>query len=475
MAEEQDKTKLKLQFSTSDDLWERVLKFKIDRGLKNNNLAVKKLIEEGLKPSIQPRILSTSEIPDEIIADINHFIDNVFTLERSLSKPLLIIKDEKSNSFFSECHIPAKYLIDVADPDATIDPELQEEYRANRELVGPEDFYFLQMIDDAKQGRTFSDIVSEFNLTYNEKKPLKILGGQHRLEAIKEAIKIQKDLVHGVKIYFHLTKNQRAEIMRISNTNINVSPDLRDRIEEHRLGGILRDFCIETGILKKGEDFGDKRKYEDFSPTVRMLRSFIVNFYFGKSYNGNSIDQDAQIPYLCKSGRDTDEEYLKIFNKFKTSGFKDADLISAGKMFSKLHEAQYKKADKIDSPSKRAYRIKTYSLAIITSWAYASGVLQRNEERLKKLYSLPDLSNNDDPLNALAMSQSKHKSDLETYRGLGTRNDEKERGRILHLFLAYSNSTKPKITKDMCDSAIDIFHSNDDKIRAEEKKKRAFG
>ena len=44
--------------------------------------------------------------------------------------------------------------------------------------------------------------------------------------------------------------------------------------------------------------------------------SFIVNFYRGKEYQGD-IDKDAQIPYLCESGRDTDKEYMKLFNKFK--------------------------------------------------------------------------------------------------------------------------------------------------------------
>jgi hypothetical protein len=471
-----EESKLKLQFSASDELWDKVLKFKIERGLKNNNLAVEQLIEDGLKPLLNPKIISTGEIPTEIVGDIVLFMDKVPTIERSLSKPLLIIKDEKSGTFYTECHVNAQTLIQFADPDATIDPELQEEYRANRELVDPDDFYFLQMIDDAKEGRTFSDIVIEYNYSYTEAKPLKILGGQHRLEAIKDAFKQKKNLTHGIRVYFHLTKNQRAEIMRISNTNINVSPDLRDRIEEHRLGDILRNFCVTTGIMKKGEDFGDKRKYEDFTPTVRMIRSFIVNFYRGLDYKGENIDEDAIIPYLCKSGRGTDEEYIKIFNKFKkTGGYMDASLVEAGKMFSKLHEIQFKNADKINSQSKKAFKVKAYSLAIITSWAYSSGALQKNVNRLKKLYSLPELSQTDDPLNALAMAQSKHKSDLETYRGLGTRNDEKERGRLLQLFLAYSKSPKPKITKEMCNTAIDIFHSNEDKIGADEKRKQAFG
>jgi len=470
-----EQSKLKLQLITSDELWNNVLRYKIQRGLKNNNQAVEELIRMGLKPERDELIVTNENIPDDTISEIDNFRSVIPLVENKSNAPLFISKDVKSDSFFTECHIKASDLVKFTDQDLSIDPELQEEYRANRELE-PDNAYFLKMVEDANQGRAFSDIVIEFNTTYKEAKPLKILGGQHRDEAIKRALKEGVDVVHGIRVYFNLNKDQRAEIMRISNTNINVSPDLRDRIEEHRLepSGMLRKFCYETGILNEKEDFDDKRRYEDFTPTVRMIRSFIVNFYRGKEYKGD-IDKDAKIPYLCESGRDTDKEYLKIFNKFKKEQrFGDTDLIEAGKMFAKLHDAQFDKADKMKTPSKRAYKVKAYSLAIITSWSFAVGGLQSDKKRLKKLYDLPDLSGDNDPLNAVAMSKAKHKSDPEGYRGLGTRNDEKERGRLLHLFLGYSNAQKPKITDDMCQAAIDIFHSNDDTIRSEEKRKKAF-
>ena len=471
-----EQSKLKLQFLTSDELWNEVLRYKIQRGLKNNNQAVEELIKKSLKPQRDELITTNENIPEDTVSEIDNFRSTIPLVENKNDSPLFISKDVKSDSFFTECHIKASDLVKFTDQDLSIDPELQEEYRANRELE-PDNTYFIQMLEDAKKGRAFSDIVIEFNTSYKELKPLKILGGQHRDEAIKQALKEKIDVVHGIRVYFNLNKDQRAEIMRISNTNINVSPDLRDRIEEHRLepSGMLRNFCYETGILNEKEDFDDKRRYEDFTPTVRMIRSFIVNFYKGKEYSKGEIDKDAQVPYLCNSGRDTDKEYLKIFNKFtKEKRFSDTDLIESGKMFAKLHDAQFDKADKMKTPSKRAYRVKAYSLAIITSWAFAAGVLQRDKKRLKKLYDLPNLSGDNDPLNAVAMSKAKHKSDPEGYRGLGTRNDEKERGRLLHLFLGYSNSQKPKIIDDMCQAAIDIFHSNDDTIRSEEKRKKAF-
>jgi len=39
----------KLILDCDDDLWKEVLKYKIDQNLKNNNQAVVKLIEKGLK------------------------------------------------------------------------------------------------------------------------------------------------------------------------------------------------------------------------------------------------------------------------------------------------------------------------------------------------------------------------------------------------------------------------------------------
>ena len=468
--------KTKLQFKTTAELWKEVLRFRIMTGLKNNNDAVEQLIKKGLTPN-NARYVSDGDIdiPEEIDSAILEFISRIPLVQNKRSIPLLISKDKKSNSFFAECRVKASDLIKYTDQDLSIDPELQEEYKANRKLE-PDNRYFLQMVEDAKNGRSFSDIVIEFDISYRENKPLKILGGQHRDEAIKRAFKDNVNFDHGIRVYFSLDKDQRAEIMRISNTNINVSPDLRDRIEEHRLepSGMLRHFCFATGIMETGSDFGAKKSSEDFNPTVRMIRSFIVNFYKGKDYRGD-IYKDAEIPYLCLSGSKTDSEYLKIFKKFKDKGgFKDPELIIAGKNFAELHNIQFIKANKMKNPGKKEFRLKAYSYSVITSWAFAAGVLQTDSKLLKKLYDLPNLSGDTDPLNSIAMAKARHKSDPEAYRGLGTRTDNKERGRLLQLFLNYSKSEKPKINDRMCQASMDIFHSNDDSIKAEKRIKNAF-
>jgi predicted CopG family antitoxin len=467
--------KLKLQFIASDDLWDRVLKYKLDVGLKNNNLAVEELIKKALSQNTEKEVISEDELPEETLAEIKEFREIIPTIERKERQPFLMIHDKKSNTFYTECHISGNDFIKFSDPDSTIDPELEELSKANRELE-TDNYYYEQMVSDAKEGRSFSDIIIEYNTNYAETKPLKILGGQHRNQAIIEAVKDKVNINHGIKVYFNLTKEQREDIMRIANTNINVATDLRDRLREEVLKPLLKKFGHETGMLRQGDNFGDKRRYDDeFSPTVRMMRSFIVNFFQGKEFTGN-IDNDAHIPYLCKSGKEIDFEYMKYYNKFKSKDtFDDAQLIESGKMFAKLHDKQFKNAEKIKSSSKREYKIKAYNLAIITSWAFASGALQKHQERLNKLYALPDLCNGDDPLSAIDMAKSKHKLDSESYRGLGTRSDNSERGRLLQLFLDYSKSPKSKITEQMCNASISMFHSNFDRKKAEESTKKAYG
>ena len=64
--EQEDKGgKLKLQFIASDELWDKVLRYKINSGLKNNNLAVEKLINKALESVGDVEIFS--EISGKVI------------------------------------------------------------------------------------------------------------------------------------------------------------------------------------------------------------------------------------------------------------------------------------------------------------------------------------------------------------------------------------------------------------------------
>lgn len=64
---------------------------------------------------------------------------------------------------------------------------------------------------DAKRGRVFSNIVAEYNMDFDEDHPLEIVGGQHRIRAIQEALDAGVKEYHGVKVYFNLNMEQRLE------------------------------------------------------------------------------------------------------------------------------------------------------------------------------------------------------------------------------------------------------------------------
>lgn len=406
----------------------------------------------------------SKKLDEETKNKILDFCDNIKIYEIEFDIPLLILFDSKTKVFYTECHINKDELKKFKDDNATIDPENQEEYRLNRSLQ-PDNPDFIVMKEDAKKGRQFSDIVIEYNKDYKEKKPLKILGGQHRAKAIEEMSPVSS--LHGIRVYFNLNKDQRAEIAKISNTNIAIADDLLDRMEEQRLDppNKLRNFAQKIGILKTGEDFGDKKSNKENLPTIRLLRTFIVNFYKGKEYK-SKYDDEAPESFLCSSGG-MDPEYLKIFNKI--NDFTDEkDLMNAGKSFVKLHLKQHDISSKDDKLKRvKGYKMKAMGLAMVSSWAFVSGLLQKETDRLDKFYSLPDKSIKNDPLNAIKMSEFKFKEvDPETYRGLGTRTDPKERGRLVMVFLEYSKKeAKDVIDSDLLQRAVRYYHAN--KMRVE--------
>ena len=94
---------------------------------------------------------------------------------------------------------------------------------------------------DAINGRSFEDIVVEFDPSYRPDKPFKVFGGQHRVTAIGEALKAKRNEQHGVRIYLGLTTEQRLEIAKANNTAIAVANDLLDRMQEEFLGAELRN------------------------------------------------------------------------------------------------------------------------------------------------------------------------------------------------------------------------------------------
>lgn len=441
---------------------------KAQEDFKRGNMSdeIRKLILQNIdKISIKFPIYKEKgirEIDTKTTSEIEKFYDLINTLEKETERGLLILFDKKSNSFYTECHLNASEIVAKGDIEAVVDPE-NPDFRLNRELNRAHPA-FKDMIEDTKNGRQFSDIIVDFNQTYPPKdKPLKILGGQHRVVAIKEAFGDKVNNFHGIRVYFNLDIPKRVDIAQVANTNINISADLRDRLQEQQLTppGRLREWAWKIGLLQNGKDFADKRRMEEDLPTVRMLRTFIVCFYEGKEYKGD-VKDDVPDPYLCETGG-LDKKYAEIFNRLKSKPFeKYDDLYEAGKEFVKLHKEQVKTAEK-------RYKFRALSLSVISSWAFTAGSLQGNKKALKKHYDIPVLSKSADPLNGKDMTKAHHpKLDKDTYRGLGTRTNGAERGRLLQFFYRFAFSTHTEATLELYNKAIKIYHHQKE---AEEIKK----
>ena len=117
-----------------------------------------------------------NEKKKKVIEEIKEFLQNFSVLENDNFQVLI---DQRTNAFFSECHIPAKELIEMGTIDVPLDPENQPEYRANREKQEEHSAY-KKMLEDAKKRRMFSNIVCEFNVINKPDQPLKKIGGQTR-------------------------------------------------------------------------------------------------------------------------------------------------------------------------------------------------------------------------------------------------------------------------------------------------------
>lgn len=373
---------------------------------------------------------------------------------------LVIYQDSKSKSYFVKCQISAENLASRIDFDARLTPEKESSYRANRELL-LNHTTFKKMVEDATSGRSFHDIIVEYNDSYSKVKALKIWGGQHRLKAIEESYdenSISEN--HGLRVYFNLSKEQRTDLALISNTNISVSNDLFDRaLEETKVGTNLREWCIKTGLLNKNDDFPDvASKSEKIS--VKLARTFIVNFFMGKKkaefLDSSQLDKNIYEPYLCESGAELDKEYQRTLTEEGDEIWNNKDLESAGRCFGNLHKKQNKAVKENNKiANRKGYRNKAFTASVLSAWSFSAGLLQKDEKRMKNLYNVPT-GNKDclDPLNCVIMSEFKHESDSPTYRGLGTRSSTKDRQRMVQVFLAKSSKNGQRLTKVLLTKAV---------------------
>ena len=364
-----------------------------------------------------------------------------------------LLTDHRTGARYCECHVKAEKLIGLGTTDVPLDPEEQAEYRANRELVEDAPAYE-RMVSDAHDRRTFSNIVAEYTTDFGEATPLKIIGGQHRFQAIKSALEKGVDEYHGVKVYFDLNTEQRLDVQLISNTNIAISGDLFDRMHETVMGPQLRTWCQNVGLLEKGKDFADRR-LRGGPISVQLARTFILNYFAGTEVDGQKFDLTETTPELCSTGqRDDGWEKLRISNP---KLWDDKDLAKAGREFATLVAAQRAAFGVAKTKAPSDFPEKAMNPAILASWAFIAGMLRKNKVRLDRHYGLVTAKGHD-PLNASALAKGRHKTDPENYRGLGYRTDAKERGRLTELFFLQTEKGEG-IAKNIIDVAIAKFHA----------------
>lgn len=406
------------------------------------------------------------ELPRKIEDRLRDFLNEYQPYETVGGSRLPVYLDTKSAAFYISCHLTGRILAETTDSEAVLDNDEEDEiYKLNREITEDQAAY-KQMEQDALGGRSFEDIVLEYDQSYRPKKPLKVYGGQHRLRAISKAVDAWGDTLHGVRVYFCLNREQKVEIARVNNTAIAVPNDLLDRMQEQLLGSELREWCQRVGLLDEGEDFADRRSPD--RPTVRIIRTFVVNYYKGKAA---SRIEDFHQPVICKSGG-VDEEYTAIR---RIVDWNDTGFGEAGRQFSLLHRRQRETVLSRNNDNYAEYARRTLSMSVVASWAFAAGLFQEQRDYLNALYSIPDnVSGQEDPLNAKALSQARQKGvDPDTYRGLGTRSNSKELGRMLEVFLVLAiKANKKKINRDLANAAIQSYEAKRATHEAEKVLKR---
>jgi len=400
---------------------------------------------------------SNAKEKTKISNDIKKALDNIPSLESLLDIPIVVFQDGVNGSYYVKCSLSAEIARSLCDTNAKLDYSRSESFRANRELYTSSKTY-LKMVEDAAGGREFNDIIVEYNGDYEPTHPLKIWGGQHRINALTQS-ESSASRYHGFRIYFDLDKKQRTDLALVSNTNISVSNDTFDRmIEETIFGDKLRRWCQEVGFLGGTEDFPDVGSRSN-TISVKKARSFIVNFFRGreksKSLSPSDLDKNYYTPYLVETGVSIDPEYRRIMDKYDI--LTDKLLKKAGKRFLSLHNAQSKAVlDKeTNVKNSKAYRNKALVESVLCGWSYVSGLLQSHKKRLENHFKIPRVNRSiPDPLSAEEMSKYKHDSDAVTYRGLGTRSSVKDRQRIAQLFLAKSSQENAIFDRKFINMAV---------------------
>ena len=397
----------------------------------------------------------------EVLKRVEEFIESFKIYEIRKGLPTLLLIDKKSMAFYMNCHLESRAIAINSDLEAVLEANESEDYKLNRNIYA-DNYAYKVMEKDALGGRSFEDLVVEYDTLYRPNKPLKVFGGQHRITAIIEATKKNVNTIHGVRVYFGLSAEQRFNIAVANNTSITVSNDLLDRMQEDLLGPNLRDWCQSVSMLNKGQNFADTRSPEGI-PTVRIARTLIVNFYLGKKAQKDVI----HIPVVCSTGPKLDGGYTEVRNDIVWS---DKALKEMGVQFTKLHMTQRQTVLTRRTDKYLEFANKAMHPCVAASWAYTVGLLQDDPEAIKGHYDLTDsTSPPNDPLNAKALSTARLKGvDPDTYRGLGARINSDELGRMFQVFfLQATKAAKRGITPKLAEAAIQTYVASKAQLKAD--------
>jgi len=418
-----------------------------------------------MKSSEEIIIRSEHKPKAEVVERMAAFLRDFKPVELAAGGRLVLFHDKKSGAYYLFCHLDGKVIASKADSDAVLDPMESEDYKLNRELY-LDTYAYHKMEEDAFRGRSFEDLVIEYDTTYRPHIPLKVFGGQHRIKAIQEAVKKGISVDHGIRVYFALDRDQKLDVAVANNTAIAISNDLLDRMYEEHLGPALRNWCQSVGILDKDEDFADKRNPEG-TPTVRVARTLLVDYFLGK----NSTRDAFNIPIVCSSGPGIDENYKKIRDEIDWT---DKGLRQLGQEFAKLHKLQRKRVLEREEDKFLEFANKATHPCVTAAWAYAAGYLERHfPDKLKNHFALSSIEESD-PLNAKALLNARLKGvDPDTYRGLGARISGSEIGRMLEVFLLHATRAKELgITSKLANTAIKSFEAKKSHEEAEKALRR---
>ena len=414
----------------------------------------------------KPIIGSRCNQPEPIVVQkAEEFINRFKPYELDNGIPLLMLFDNKSQAFYIICHLESDVLVSRSDIDATLEPNESEDYKLNREIY-TDNYAYRKMVADASQGRSFEDLVVEYDTSYRPQRPLKVFGGQHRIQAVVENLKYIGKVLHGVRVYFGLSVEQRYDIATANNTSIAVSNDLLDRMREELLGPELRDWCQSVGLLDAGQNLADKRSPQGI-PTVRIARILVVNFYKGQAEAGSKFPT----PIVCSSGPALDENYEDLRSRIDWA---DNNLLTMGQQFTALHKLQRERVLNRTVDKYQEFANKAMHPSVAAAWAFAAGLFQQAPQHLQAHYDIVNsVSAPSDPLNAKALLNAKLKGvDPETYRGLGSRISGDEIGRMLELYILQAiEASKPGITPKLAQAAIQSYEAKKAAKRADELKK----